>query len=282
MFTINNVCNPYGIHYIPELKESKVNYVIYSVNKVGLLPFVSFYLENNYNILSFPYTLDNHPIINMSDGIDHIYKIMTAYRENIEYIKSTGYVVDYLDGSLGNTNIYIFYEVTISPTEAIGMSKNQLIWPVVFWEIFNTGIVFDKLIEVTVIRALYNHITLLPLKEVSENHDINSKDLPYPIVGYSVHKRNQLQFRAMFGESRNPDGPMGDYFYYYKTLSGIISDVNSKESYGVVRYVITNTHSKSIFDEFKNSVDDNIIGISDKYILTSNIALAYPFTYHLI
>jgi hypothetical protein len=162
------------------------------------------------------------------------------------------------------------------------MSKNQLIWPVVFWEIFNTGIVFDKLIEVTVIRALYNHITLLPLKEVSENHDINSKDLPYPIVGYSVHKRNQLQFRAMFGESRNPDGPMGDYFYYYKTLSGIISDVNSKESYGVVRYVITNTHSKSIFDEFKNSVDDNIIGISDKYILTSNIALAYPFTYHLI
>jgi hypothetical protein len=284
MFTINNVCNPYGIHYIPELKEAKVNYVIYSVNKGGLTPFVSFYLVNNNNILSFPYTLGYHYVDNKSDGIEDIYTLMASYSYDIQSIQPMGYVVDYLYGSFGNTNIYIFYELVINNTESFEVARNQLIWPVAFWEIFTTGKVVDKIVEVTVIRALHKHITILPLTDSPETDDIKYSDPQYPMVGYSLHTRKMVNFNAVFGASRNPNGELGDYFYYYKTLDDILPELNTNESYGIVRYIITNNTNNctSVFNEFVHSSDENTICITDKYIITHNMSVAHPHTYHLI
>lgn len=282
MFTINNVCNPYNLYDIPELKDATVHYVIYSTNKEGCFPFTTFYLMNsNNNMVTFPYTTKDHLIYKSPDATDHIHTIMMPYCNNITNVQVMGYVLDYPYGSYDKANIYIFYEINVPITEAIEISPNQIIWPVVFWEIFKTGKVADKIIEVTVSHALHKHTTILP---ITYNDDTNSKytDDPYPMIGYSLHKRNKLSFSAMFGTSRNPNGEFGNYYYYYKTVYEAISEMDPSEVYGVVRYVIYNTHHTKILDEFKSQSDTNTICILDKYILTHKTDSSQPLTYHVI
>jgi hypothetical protein len=284
MLTIKNVCNPYDLHNRPELQNATVHYVMYNINTIGRLPFLTFYLVNNTNTLSFPKTTETHCIPHEPDHITHIYKLMKTYDVDISQIHPRGYVTDYSGGLYDPTNIYIFYEIDVPECEPMGISSNQLIWPVFCWEIFKTGKVLNKLIDVNVIQILHTHTNCLsvPISNELTEDDPKYSDILYPMVGYSLHPRNHLSFSSMFGVSRKVGAEYGDYYYYYRNIDSIAPDLDPSTSYGVVRYIIYNNTNLLSLEEFKKKADNSSLCVLGNYILSDCMSNALPVTYHLL
>jgi hypothetical protein len=275
MFTINNAQNPYNL---PEFTTPTiVNYVMYTVNTEFRVPYLTFYLAHTNNILTIPFTTENHHL-----STDRVSELLATYRPYVASIEPMGYVVDNNE-VIEIPSIYVFYEVKLTTQiDPDSMSDTQPIWPVLCWEIFQTGTVCTKIIDVTTIRALAVHLTMTPINESDPDDDnYTSSNLPYPMVGYSVHSSNRLRFSSIFGSSRDPLGEFGDYYYYYSDFDRVILELDRIPSKnGVVRYILYEPNITDSLTEFKQST--NILGLLDDYIISHKLISAKSLSYHLI
>jgi hypothetical protein len=285
MFDIINAHNPYDL---PVLSEGiKIHYVIFSISTNFCVPYVTFYLKNQGNILSFPYSVDEHYISQtICDNHDRVIDLMGHYRRYVTNIEPMGYTYETgIDGGKVNNIIYAFYKASISNTEADFITSAQHIWPATCWEIFKLGSVYNLVVDVNVTIFLKMHIILHPAisdDPLGDEYCNEGERLPYPMVGYSLQERKKLQFTATFGASRDPMGPLGDFYYYYKKFTKVYADQAYKPllKLGIVRYVIYDKQvTKDIPQIMYNS---DMIGTTEDYIVSNKSTGAAPISYHMI
>ena len=151
-----------------------------------------------------------------------------------------------------------------------------------FWEIFNTGRVVNKTIDVEVPIIFRAHLIVTPFPKQTNNDDENTSDLLYPMIGYSAHSKPKLEFSAMFGVSRRHNGPIGSYFYYYKDTDSLIQNENNNlnTNIGCVRYVLYADKLISGLDH--RLIDGQVIADMNIYLVTNYVELASPISHHLL
>lgn len=282
MFDIINVHSPYDL---PVLTEGiKIHYVIFSISTNFCIPYATFYLKNQDNILSFPYSVDNHYIT--SDNHERVIELTGHYLRYVTNIEPMGYTYETgIDGCKLDNAIYVFYKASISNTEADFINSSQHIWPATCWEIFKLGSVYNLVIDVNVTISLKTHIVLDPVlseDHLGDDYCNNGNTLPYPMVGYSLQERKKLQFTSMFGVSRDPTGPLGDFYYYYKKFTKVYADQAYKPllKLGIVRYVI---YDKEVTNDIPQIMyNSNMLGTTEDYIVSNKSNCAAPISYHMI
>jgi hypothetical protein len=247
---------------------------------------VYFYLKNENNVLSFPEIPDNLTEPEMyDDTLVHINHIMRDYSNYVSDITPLGYIYASSPYKKSITTIYMFYNIETKNHESDSLSTESSIWPVVFWEIFHTGRVLSKVIDVEIPVVFRSHLDIKPFPSSNESDEEDPlSSLMYPMVGYSIHPKANLDFTAMFGASRTTDGPFGSYFYYYKDvdLSSVSPGIDYTKLHGCVRYVIfAKAVVYDVYDiEFGNHKD--VIADICNYIVTNRAESANPITHHLI
>ena len=280
MFTINNSHNPYNIPTSSDEYPFQYKYVLYSTNTNSVVPYTVFYLYNENNILSFPELSDDIPCsTNPTDMLNHVWNIMKDYRTYISNITPTGIVTSPSVFYRGKTIVYMFYELQITNTESDRRHNADPIWPVVFWEIFHTGRVLNKTIDVEITVIFRSYLTIHPFPH-PDGTDNNNSELLYPMVGYSAHPAHKLDFSAMFGASKKYNGPIGSYFYYYKDIESLLVNETDIPNISCVRYVIYAKKIVSALDHL--TINENVIAHLNIYLVTNDIRCAYPISHHLL
>jgi hypothetical protein len=281
MFTVNNAYNPYQF---PVFRKPDTlvtfKYVLYSINPNFGVPYVSFYLRNENNILSFPEIPEHLSEPNTyRDTLLHIEHIMRDYNRYMSHINPMGYVYGSSPYKKEITTIYLFYNIQLTNFEPDSLSTETPIWPVVFWEIFHTGKVLSKVIDVEIPMVCRAHLDIKPFPSDTEDDPLST--LMYPMVGYTFHTKSALSFSAMFGASRLHTGPFGSYFYYYKDLFySTNSEIDTSDIRGCVRYVIF--ANVVVYDALDLDSHPDAIAEVGNYILATKHQSANPITSHII
>ena len=179
-------------------KNEKVEFCIYQVNNSHIVPFLSFLLEKNQNILRLPYFYYNTS--NIEDAsVERINKIFLEYDENPTY---KGFIRE------KDRVILLFESPKIAADAELKESKDKWWWGTVS-EIVDIQSILNYNIENDVSELFLNNAFLLYL------YDSENKPYENPQIFYYGNYHKLINFVTIFGlKKASPMASLGPYYYF--------------------------------------------------------------------
>lgn len=279
MFTISNPQNPFSLCIT---ENTIVHYIMYTQETHFRLPYTLIYLCPNPTGCIFPqwtWTSDENTTSgDISTLTTQAYAIMKHSAPYINTIIPQAYVTEKtIQHTPGVSKIWVFYEITWTTQEAQHIDPYNCIHspiPVLLWELRYPKYTCGIPIHTEVIQTISLHTDI-----TDDNENIQEQEQEQePHIGYTFHTKKDTPFAAMFGTSRDYNGLLGDWFYYFTNFTK-----STQTNMGIVRYVIDSTNTCNNSSEFVSSGIDTLVYM-DKYglLVTKSASMAIPISYHYI
>lgn len=189
----------------------------------------------------------------MNEATTMLKIIMASYR-----ILLTDNKYDYIGFRKIDNDFYVFFDVTKSWINHHYLSLKDPLWLTNMYELTVIGEVGPHKVS-TQISDLFS----IHYPDLLHLYDNNEKQIPMPIVGYTVEERKNMDWTMTFGTQpvafRKNDGEYNKVFMYYYAYDACCSDIKNKndiENPVIMRHSLMYDKASSYEDYENNTIED--------------------------